>query len=59
MLNALEFGPQMRKELKFDVSAIIGAVQDEGKSPHVEDAELERWRVMYEGMSSGTIGRWP
>ena len=50
MLNALEFGPRVRAEIAFDVSQIIGAVQDEGASPHDEEAELERWRAMYEGM---------
>ena len=31
-------------------SSIIGAVQEADKSPHDEDAEMEHWRMVNEGM---------
>ena len=33
-----------------DASGIVNAVREADKTPHDEDAEMERWRLMYEGM---------
>ena len=50
ILSALEFGPTTKEGCTIDASGIINAVQGADESPHDEDAEMERWRVMYEGM---------
>ena len=50
MLASLEGTPQSRRAEYFDISNIIGALQDEAVSPHDESAELERWRMMYENV---------
>ena len=50
ILSALEFGPTTKEGCTIDASGIINAVQGADESPHDEDAEMERWRMMYEGM---------
>ena len=50
ILSALEFGPTTKEGCTIDAAGIINAVQGADESPHDEDAEMERWRVMYEGM---------
>ena len=53
ILSALEFGPTTKEGCTIDASGIINAVQGADESPHDEDAEMERWRLMCEGMESG------
>ena len=54
VLSALEFGPTTKEGCTIDASGIINAVQGADESPHNEDAEMERWRMMYEGMEFWT-----
>ena len=50
ILSDLEFGPTTEKGCTIDASSIINAVQDADESPRDEDAEMDRWRMMFEGM---------
>ena len=50
ILSALEFGPTTKEGCTIDVSGTINAVQGADESPHDEDAEMERWRMLCEGM---------
>ena len=50
VLRALEFRPTTKECCTIDASVIVNAVQGEDKSLHDEDAETDRWRMMYEGM---------
>ena len=50
ILGALEFGPTTKEGCTIDASGIINAVQGADESLHDEDAEMERWRMMCEGM---------
>ena len=50
ILSALHFGPTTKEGCTIDACDIINAVQGADESPHDEDAEMERWRTMYEGM---------
>ena len=50
VLSALEFGPTTKEGCTIDASGIINAVQGADESHHDEDAEMKRWRLMYEGM---------
>ena len=52
ILSALEFGPTTKEGCTIDASGIINAVQGADESPHDEDVEMERWRMMYEGMEA-------
>ena len=54
ILSALEFGPTTKEGCTIDASGFINAVQGAGEGPHDEDAEMERWRMMYEGMGLET-----
>ena len=49
-LCALKFGPTTKEGCTVDASGIINAVQGADRSPHEEDAKMERWRMMYGGM---------
>ena len=46
ILSALEFGPRTKEGCTIDASGIINAVQGADESPHDEDAEMERWRLV-------------
>ena len=48
ILSALEFGPTTKEGCTIDASGVINAVQGADESLHDEDAEMERWRMMYE-----------
>ena len=50
ILSDLEIRPTTNESCTIDASFIINAVQGEDESPHDEDAEMERWRMMFEGM---------
>ena len=50
ILSDWEFGPTTEKGCTVDASSIINAVQDADESPRDEDAEMDRWRMMHEGM---------
>ena len=50
IFSALEFRPTTKEGCTIDASGIINAVQGADESPHDEDAEMEHWRMMYEGM---------
>ena len=50
MHSSLEFGPTTKEGCTVDASGVINAVQDADESPHDEDAEMDHWRMMYEGM---------
>ena len=50
ILSALEFGPTTKESCTIDASGIINAVHVADESPHDEDAEKGRWRMMHEGM---------
>ena len=49
ILSALEFGPTTKESCTIDASGIINAVHGADESPHDEDAEMGRWRMMHEG----------
>ena len=46
----MEFGPTTKEDCTIDATGIINAVQGADESSHDEDAEMERWRMMHEGM---------
>ena len=50
ILSDLEIGPTTKEGCTIDASGIINAVQGADESPYDEDAEMERWRMMFEGM---------
>ena len=50
MLMELEYGTGVKRERKWDISNIIGALEAECDSPHEEGEELERLRSLYEGV---------
>ena len=54
ILSALEFGPTTKESCTIDASRIINAVQGADESHRDEDEEMERWRMMYEGMEFWT-----
>ena len=50
IFTALGLGPTTKEGCTIDASGIINAVQGADESLHDEDAEMERWRIMYGGM---------
>ena len=50
ILSASEFGPTTKEGCTIDASSIFKAVQDADESLHDEEAVMERWRMMFEGM---------
>ena len=50
ILSPLESGPTTKDGCTIDASGIIDTVQDADECPHDEDAEMEHWRMIYEGM---------